>query len=71
MSSARGFIDDAPLDFPCPECGRTVKTTVGKGRRNEAIRCSGGHTIKVDGSDLDRGTRRAEASIDKIMRRLG
>lgn len=70
MPNARGFLDDAEFEFSCPECGRTVKTTVGAGRRNRSIRCSSGHTITVDGSQLDRATRDAERSLDKVMRRL-
>lgn len=70
MSKARGFLDDAPLEFPCPECGRKVKTTVGDGRRNRSIRCAGGHLIEVEGSSLDSATREVEQSLDKIMRRF-
>lgn len=70
MSKATGFIDDAPLEFPCPECGRNVKTTVGEGRRNRSIRCPGGHTIEVEGSGLDSATRQMEQKLDKIMRRF-
>lgn len=68
--NARGFLDHAPLEWPCPECGRTIKTTVGDGRRNRSIRCPGGHTIEVEGSDLDRATRRMEQSVDRILRRF-
>lgn len=70
MSKASGFLDDHPLEWPCPECGRTVKTTVGDGRRNRSIRCPGGHFIEVEGSSLDKATREAEQAIDKIMRRF-
>lgn len=70
MSSARGFLDDAPIEFDCPACGRIVKTTVGDGRRNRPIRCPGGHTITVDGSQLDRSTRDMERKLENIMRRF-
>lgn len=67
---ATGVIDDAPLEFPCPECGRNVKTTVGEGRRNRSIRCPGGHTIEVEGSSLDSATQKVEQSVDKVLRRF-
>ncbi len=70
MSNARGFLDDAPIEFDCPKCGRTVKTTVGDGRRNKPIRCPGGHTINVEGNDLDRETRKVEKRIDDLTRKF-
>lgn len=70
MSSANGFLDGAPLEFPCPECGRKVKTSVGDGRRNRSIRCPGGHTIIVDGSDLDRGATQVEKTLNDMMKRF-
>lgn len=63
-------MDDAEFEFKCPECGRTLKTTVGSGRRNRSIRCPGGHTINVDGSGLDKATREAEKSLNKTLGRL-
>jgi hypothetical protein len=68
--SARGFLDDAEFEFDCPDCGRTVRTTIGDSRRNRSIPCPGGHTIEVDGSDLDRATRDAERQFDRLTRRL-
>jgi hypothetical protein len=68
--SARGFLDDAEFEFDCPECGRTVRTTVGDGRRNRSIRCPGGHTIEVEGSGLDRATRDAERQLDRLTRKF-
>lgn len=70
MSSARGFLDDAPLEFPCPKCGRNVKTTVGAGRRNRSIACPGGHTIQVDGAGLDRGAKQFEKSLDDLSKKF-
>lgn len=67
---ARGFLDKSEIEFPCPKCGRKVKQRIGDGRKNRSIRCHGGHTINVDGSDLDRGTREVEKSLDKVFRRL-
>ena len=66
-----GFFDDAPIEFPCPECGRTVKTTLGAGRRNVSIPCSGGHTINVDGSELDREMGKADKAVDDLGRGFG
>ncbi len=69
-SKAKGFLDDTPLEVPCPDCGRKVKTTVGDGRRNRSIRCPGGHLIEVEGSSLDSATRKVEQSVDKVLRRF-
>lgn len=71
MSIARGILDDAPLEIPCPECGRKAKTTVGESRRNASIRCLGGHTIQVDGSGLDTGVNQVEKRIDDMKRKFG
>ena len=61
------IFDDALIEFPCPKCGRTVKTTLGAGRRNVSIPCPGGHAINVDGSELDREMRKADkAEIEKV-----
>jgi DNA-directed RNA polymerase subunit RPC12/RpoP len=67
---ARGFLDKEEISFPCPKCGRTVKQRIGDGRTNRSIRCPGGHTIHVDGTDLDRGTRQVEQSLDKLFGRF-
>lgn len=68
--SARGFLDHAPIEFPCPKCGRKVRQTIGDGRRNKPIRCPGGHSINVDGSGLDAVTRQVERRIDDMSRKL-
>lgn len=65
-----GFLDKAAISFSCPKCGRAVKTTVGAGRRSRSVRCPGGHMIEVDGSQLNRAAREAEASLERTMRRL-
>jgi Zn finger protein HypA/HybF involved in hydrogenase expression len=68
MPDAKGIIDRAPIEFECPECNRKVKTTIGEARRNRSIRCPGGHTIKVDGSQLDRETRKIEQQLGRVGR---
>jgi DNA-directed RNA polymerase subunit RPC12/RpoP len=65
-----GFVDNRNVEVRCPKCGRTVKQTIGDARRSRSIRCPGGHTINVDGSQLDRGTRQVEKAHDDLMRRL-
>ena len=70
MSSARGFMDDAPIEAHCPQCGRKVKTTVRASRRGRSMRCPGGHRIEVDGSGLDRETRKVERELNKVLRRF-
>lgn len=70
MSNARGLMDGAPIEAHCPQCGRKVKTTVGAARRGRSVRCPGGHPISVDGSDLDRGTRKVERELNKALRRF-
>lgn len=69
MSNARGFMDDAPIELEC-QCGRKVKTTVGASRRGGSVRCPGGHRIEVDGSGLDRETRKVERELNKVLRRF-
>lgn len=67
---ASGFMDGGKLSFPCPECGRPLTQTVGDGRRDQAIRCPGGHTVHVDGSGLDHAAKQAEKTLDDIMRKF-
>ncbi len=67
MQSARGFFDHAPLNFPCPRCGKQLSQTIGEARENRTIRCAGGHDVKVDGSQLDSETRKAEQSMDRLF----
>ena len=69
-NDSRGFLDDAPLNFDCPECGRSVDTTVGASRRSGSVRCNGGHTINMDGSQLDQETRKVEKSVNDMMKRF-
>ena len=68
MSSARGFLDKTKIDLDCPECGQKVAQTIGEARRNRSIRCPGGHTIEVDGSQLDRETRKIEQQLGRLGR---
>jgi hypothetical protein len=69
--SGRGFFDKESLEFDCPECGRTVRTTVGDARKSRTVRCPGGHTIQQDGASLDRGARKMERSIENLLKRFG
>jgi hypothetical protein len=70
-SSAKGFMDKSPLDFECRHegCKRKIKTTVGALRRNPSLRCSAGHTTKVDARDFDKGVRQMEERVDDIFRK--
>lgn len=70
-NDARGFLDDHQLDFDCPECGRSVKTTLGAARRDGKVQCGGGHTIHMEGSQLDSETRKVEKSMNDLMKRFG
>lgn len=68
MATAKGLMDDEPLQFDCPECGQSVNTTDGASRRNGAVECGGGHTIEMIGDDLDRKLRSVEKSIDGLFK---
>lgn len=70
MNNAKGLMDDEPLQFDCPECGQSVKTTIGVSRRNATTTCAGGHTIQLDGSGLDREIKKVEQSIDGLFKGL-
>lgn len=63
------FFDHAPLKFPCPRCGRQLQQTIGDARENRTIVCPGGHSVKVDGSQLDSETRKAEESMGRLFRK--
>jgi len=58
-----GFLDKAPLEFDCPSCGRTVKTTIGAARRSPKLRCPNGHEIEVDASQFDRDLKKVDRSL--------
>jgi hypothetical protein len=72
MATAKGFLDKSPFDFPCHHegCNRKIKTTVGALRRNPTLRCSAGHTTKVDAKDFDKGVKQVEKRVDDMMRKF-
>ncbi len=67
---ARTF-DKEPLEFECPECNAKVRTTIGDARRSKTLTCPNGHTIRTDGSQLDRETRKVERAIDDVIGKFG
>jgi hypothetical protein len=71
--SARGFLDDAPVDdFRCPACGTHIPgVTVGQLRQSPTLRCRGGHTVKLEASQFDEGVRGVEQRVDRWKRELG
>lgn len=66
MEPTRGFVDDAPVEFPCPLCGTRLRQTMGEARQDRAIACPGGHAVKVDGSQLHSETRKAERAWNEL-----
>jgi hypothetical protein len=73
MPSSKGFMDKAEVkDFACQHegCNRKIKTTVGALRRSPTLRCSAGHTTKLDARDFDKGVRRFEQRLDQSLRKL-
>jgi hypothetical protein len=67
-TSAKGFADKAPFDFPCQVegCNRKIKTTIGALRASPTLRCSAGHTNHVNGKDFDKGFRDFEKGIENL-----
>jgi hypothetical protein len=63
-------LSDEPIEFECPSCHATVKTTTGAARRSATVRCPNGHEIKTEGSQLDRETRKVERAVDDLLRRF-
>ena len=72
-SSARGFLDDARVDdFRCPACGARIGgVTVGQLRKSPTLRCSAGHTVKLDSSEFDDGVRSVERQVEGWKREVG
>jgi len=65
--SARGRLDQLRLDPECPECGATVRMTVGEARRSPTRRCPNGHEISFEASDFERKIRGAEDQLDDLF----
>lgn len=59
--------DNTPIEFKCPECGRKLKSSVGAARRSRTVRCSGGHSVKLEGAQFDKQLR----DLTKTLRRFG
>lgn len=40
--------DGVPIEITCPECGETVRRTVGQLKHAGQVTCSQGHTTELD-----------------------
>lgn len=69
-----GFLN-SPIDVPCPECGRTVSTTLGAVKDNRTVPCSLGHRIELreEGhgiAEAERAIKDVERAIDDMTRKF-
>jgi hypothetical protein len=46
-------LDDKPITFPCPTCGKEVRIRLGEARRNGHVTCACGQGIALDGNKLN------------------
>lgn len=63
----KGFLDDAKVDVPCPECGRKVVASLGQLKRNPTLQCGAGHAFDVDAKQATRELDK----VDKAIADLG
>lgn len=61
-----GFPDNESLGIECPECGRDVRATIGDARRNRTVHCGAGHSIELNGREMERPIRDIEAAFKKL-----
>jgi len=59
------FNKNISLDIPCPKCGAKVKKTLREIEENPTVKCPNGHVFKIQGDELTKGLKDAEASIKK------
>jgi transcription initiation factor IIE alpha subunit len=62
------FFDSQDFSFTCPNCKRSVKTTVAEPKRSN-YKCPGCGAI-FDSADFKRGVDRANCEVDQLKRRL-
>ncbi len=66
-----GFLDKAPIEIPCPGCGRKVKKTVGWIQTHSDYACPGcGTPIHLDASQFRREMRKVDRSLDDFKRTI-
>lgn len=68
MSNARGSWTTLPSSPVARNADERSRRRLA--RRSRSMRCPGGHSISVDGSDLDHGTRKVERELTKVLRRF-
>lgn len=56
------------VDFPCPECGKTVKATVADVARQATKRCPNGHSIRL--VDQGGGAKKTQRAMDDLTRAI-
>ncbi len=62
----------APMDIPCPVCGRVVHATIGDVEMERTVRCSLGHEVHlVDKNNGAQQLDRELKKLDRTMRRGG
>jgi len=69
-----GFLDNAEIDVPCPNCGKKIKQKLGGLKNSPTIRCPGcGSSIKLDASGpkgAAKSLQQVEKGIDDLRRTL-
>lgn len=60
------------IETECPECGSTVRFTLGDAARQREARCSRGHRVKIqDEGDNAREALRAQGGLEKALNEFG
>lgn len=56
------------IEFPCPDCSRKVRATIGDVKGERTVRCSGGHGVRL--KDEGRGAAKLDRAVSDLQRKL-
>jgi len=65
-------LDRETIDIPCPHCGKEMKETIGRLKRDPLLTCRHCHQeTKIEASQLRRAVSSAQKSLDALGKALG
>jgi transcription elongation factor Elf1 len=67
----RAMLDDANIDFDCPQCGHKITKTIGWLTSHKNTTCPGcSVTIDLDTDDLSRGIKEIDKALDSFPKEI-
>ena len=63
-------LDSQTMDIPCQACGKKIRESIGRLKRDPDLTCSCGAVTHINAADLRKGAAKVEKSLADIERQM-